>query len=101
MKPMKPMKPMEPMQPMRTPDDSWWPSGLSDPSSTGAENDMQYPFSPKQRRLVVNQGGKVTQYDAGSHHISGVSQAQGTGEAGARFTSQHGEIDLASLTKIS
>jgi hypothetical protein len=101
MKPMQPMKPMEPMQSMRLPDHSWWPSELSDPSSTGAQNDMQYAFFPKQRRLVVNQGGRVTQYDAGSHQISGVSQAQGSSEAGARFSSQHGEIDLASLTKIS
>lgn len=80
MKPMKPMKPMEAMKPISPPDDSWWPAGLSDPSSTGGQNGVRYAFFPAQRRLAVEQNGRVRQYDTGSHRISGVSQQQQNAE---------------------
>jgi len=72
------MKPMKPMKPMDGPDASWWPTGLSNPSSSASQNGVRYAFFPDQRRLAVAQDGKVRQYDSGEEHcISGVSQAQG------------------------
>jgi hypothetical protein len=101
MKPMKGMAPMKPMEPISAPDNSWWPAGLSDPSSTGGQNGARYAFFPAQRRLAVEQGGRVRQYDTGSHRISGVSQQQQSAEGGApTFASQDGPVDLASLKEV-
>ena len=100
MEPMKPMKPMEPMKPMDGPDSSWWPKGLSNPSSSGGQNSVRYAFFPDQRRLAVEQDGKVRQYDTGEHRISGVSQAQGGQGGSLRFTSQSGDVDLGSLKQV-
>ncbi|CAN5346745.1 hypothetical protein BH10PSE16_BH10PSE16_13130 [soil metagenome] len=100
MEPMKPMTPMKPMKPMDGPDSSWWPQGLSKPSSSGSQNGVRYAFFPDQRRLAVEQDGKVRQYDTGEHRISGVSQAQGSHGSALRFTSQSGDVDLASLKEV-
>ncbi|ABM37899.1 hypothetical protein [Polaromonas naphthalenivorans] len=100
MEPMKPMAPMAPMKPMEAPDSSWWPKGLSSPSSSGSQNGVRYAFFPEQRRLAVEQGGKVSQYDTGEHRISGVSQAQGGHGGTLRFSSQSGDVDLASLKEV-
>ncbi|WP_235578405.1 hypothetical protein [Pseudorhodoferax sp. Leaf267] len=98
---MKPMQPMKPMAPMQA-DDSWWPEGLSNPSSSGGQNDLQYAFFPQQRRLAIRQGGTVQQYDTGEHRISGVSQAQGGQGSGGSpvFSTGQGEVALSSLRKI-
>jgi hypothetical protein len=102
MAPMKPLKGMAPMKPMAAPDDSWWPNGLSNPSSTGGQNGVRYAFFPEQRRLVVEQNGKIKQYDTGSYRISGVSQQQQNAEGGApTFASQDGPVSLASLKEVS
>lgn len=102
MQPMKPMKAMGPMKPVSAPDDSWWPEGLSNPSSTGGQNGVRYAFFPERRRLAVEQNGKVRQYDTGSHRISGVSQQQQNAEGGApTFASQDGPVSLASLKELS
>ena len=104
MKPMAPMKPMEPMKPMDPPASDWWPKGLSNPSSSGSQNDLRYAFFPDQHRLAVEQNGKVTQYDTGDHQISGVSQQQSGGNGGnggtPSFTSQNGTVDLSSLKQV-
>ena len=101
MEPMKPMTPMKPMQPKAPPDDSWWPAGLKNPGSSGAQNGMRYAFFPEQRRLAVEQNGKVTQYDTADHRISGVSQQQAEGAGGSpTFTSQNGDVDLGSLQQV-
>jgi hypothetical protein len=104
MAPMEGMKPMEPMKPMQPPDNSWWPQGLQNPGSSGGQNGLRYAFFPDQRRLAVEQDGKVTQYDTGDHQISGVGQQQGSGSGHGngtpKFSSQHGDVDLGSLTKI-
>lgn len=95
------MAPMAPMKPMEPPDSSWWPKGLANPSSSGGQNGVMYAFFPDQRRLVVEQGGKVSQYDTGEHRISGVGQAQG-GQGGdsLQFTSQIGDVKLDSLKEV-
>jgi len=103
MKPMAPMKGMKPMAPMKQMDaqpSDWWPEGLSQPGSSGAQNGLRYAFFPQQRRLAIERNGRVTQYDTGEHRINGVSQQrQGSGGL-PRFTSQHGEIDLNLLRQV-
>ena len=104
MEPMKPMQPMAPMKPMKPMDPSasdWWPEGLGRPGSSGAQNGLRYAFFPEQRRLAIEQDGKVTQYDTGEHRINGVSQQQsGTGGM-PKFTSQSGDVDLSSLRQVT
>lgn len=100
MKPMKPMEPMRPMQPMQT--EVWWPKSLGEhPNSAGSQNDVRYAYFGDARRLVVDRGGKVTVHDSGEHRISGVSQAQGSGQdAEVTFSSQDGKVDLNSLPVV-
>ncbi|WP_426148314.1 hypothetical protein [Polaromonas sp. DSR2-3-2] len=97
---MQPMKPMVPMKPMAGLDSSWWPKGLSSPSSSGSQNGVRYAFFPDQRRLAVEQDGNLKQYDTGEHRISGVSQAQGSQGGDLRFSSQSGDVDLAALKEV-
>lgn len=97
---MEPMKPMAPMKHMEAPDSNWWPRELSKPLSSGEQNAVRYAIFPDHRRLVIEQGGKLSQYDTGEHRISGVSQAQGAKGGALSFTSQHGDVELASLKKM-
>ena len=97
---MKPMEPIQPMKPMDGPDSSWWPKGLSNPSSSGSQNGVRYAFFAGQHRLAVEQDGKVKQYDTDDHHISGVRQAQGSQGDSVCFTSQNGDVDLKSLKEV-
>jgi ketosteroid isomerase-like protein len=98
MKPMKPMKPMEPMKPMKAPE-RWWPEALGhQPSSTGGQNEQRYAFFADKQRLAVDAGdGSVKVYETGDHRISGVQQSQSGTGGKLTFTSQHGEVDLATL----
>lgn len=101
MKPMQPMAPMKPMKPMDPPASDWWPEGLSNPGSSGAQNGLRYAFFPDQRRLAIEQDGKVTQYYTGEHRISGVSQQQSGAGGAPKFTSQEGDVDLNSLKQVN
>jgi hypothetical protein len=91
---------MAPMKPMDPPASDWWPEGLSNPGSSGAQNGMRYAFFPEQRRLAIERDGKVTQYDTGDHRIQGVSQQQSGAGGDPAFTSQNGDVDLKSLQQI-
>ncbi len=82
------------------PSRNWWPAGLRSPTSTGSQNDMHYAYFPSSRRLAIKQGGKVSVYDSGDHHIAGVSQQQG-GDQSLTFTSQLGVVRLGDLTLVS
>ena len=96
MEPFKPMAPMRPLQfskPVR-----WWPEELGNPSSLGTQNDVHYAYFRDARRLLLRRGKEITSYDTGDHDISGVSQVSDT--RNARFTSSHGEVDLASLKRL-
>ena len=73
-----------------------WPSELGMPASTGSQNDLHYAVFPGIRRVAIEQGGQVTVYDSGDHHIGGVSQQQGGGQS-LTFTSQHGLVRLLDL----
>lgn len=74
----------------------WWPGELGTPSTAGEQNDMRYAFFPNARRLLVEDQGRRTLYDTGSHRISGVAQQQGTTRS-LTFSSQHGFVSLADL----
>ena len=98
MKPMEPMEPMTPMKPLQAPE-RWWPEALGEnPSSAGGQNQTRYAFFAEKQRLAVDSGdGNIKVYDTGDHRISGVQQSQSGSGGNATFTSQHGEVDLATL----
>ena len=98
MEPMKPMKPLEAMKPM-TGGETWWPDDLGQPSTSGSQNGIRYAFFPEKRRLLIEQGGKLTTYDSGDHRISGVSQQGGQAQSLA-FTSQNRAVKLDELKQV-
>jgi hypothetical protein len=61
---------------------------------------MHYAYFPSSNRLAIKQGDKISVYDSGDHHISGVSQQQG-GDQSLTFTSQYGVVRLADLKLVS
>ncbi len=100
MDPMKPMEPMPPMEPMKPIGPRWWPEDLGQPSTSGSQNSMRYAFFPENKRLLVEQDGKLTTYDSGDHHIGGVAQ-QDRHTRYVTFTSQTGTVDLGQLRQVS
>ena len=73
---------------------NWWPDGLSNPASSGSQNNQRYAYFPDQRRLVVDIDGEVSVYDTQDHRIGGVSQQQ-SGSGSMKFQSQHGTVEHA------
>jgi hypothetical protein len=87
-------------QPSRMSAAKWWPGDLGSPTTSGAQNNMQYAWFPASRRLAVDLGGKVWIYDTGDHQIGGVSQQQSGSGRTLVFTSQFGPVDLALLPVV-
>ena len=79
---------------------SWWPAGLGNPTSVGAQNDMRYAWFPETRRLVIDEGGRTSVYDTGDHRISGASQQQGSGST-LTFSSQNGTVRVTDLPLVA
>jgi hypothetical protein len=79
---------------------NWWPAELSNPSSSGSQNNQRYAYFPDQRRLVIDQDGEVSVYDTQDHRIGGVSQQQ-SGTGSMKFQSQHGTVDTLDLPLVS
>jgi hypothetical protein len=77
-----------------------WPAIFGNPTSSGSQNNFRYAYFSPVRRLVIEENGKRTIYDTKHHHITGISQQQGSGNS-HRFTSQDGPVDLNSLSVIS
>lgn len=77
-----------------------WPEEFGSPASSGSQNDMRYAFFPQKQRLIIEDGGKRTVYDTGTHAISGVSQQQSSSRD-LSFTSQHGLVRLADLKTVA
>ncbi len=79
---------------------TWWPAELGTPNATGEQNGLRYAYFAQARRLVVQTGDTLRVYDTLDHRIGGISQQQGPH---SRFTvtSQHGNVDLASLPVVS
>ena len=75
---------------------AWWPAGLGTPASAGSQDGMRYAYFPEARRLAIESGAGVAVYDTGEHHISGVSQADGS----LGFTGPQGAIALDRLRRI-
>ncbi|MBD0274901.1 MAG: hypothetical protein ICV73_23625 [Acetobacteraceae bacterium] len=92
------MKPMQPMRPMEA-GPAWWPEGLGQPASSGAQNGTRYAFFPDRRRLAVQGDGRVLLYDTGDRRIGGVSQ-NGGGDRPLVFTSQAGEVTLDQMRHV-
>jgi hypothetical protein len=80
----------------------WWPEEVGEsPNSSGGQNEMRYAFFGDKQRLAVDRGdGKVQLYDTGDHRISGVQQHQRGSGREMTFTSQHGEVALATLKPV-
>lgn len=106
---MAPMTAMTSMAPMNfgsgalfTPDpqDTWWPTELGSPSSSGAQNEVRYAYFPAAGRLAVNVNGKVSLYDTSGHQIAGLSQQQASG-GGVMFSTGAGSISLTHLPSVS
>lgn len=98
MKPMSPMKPMEPIKPVKR----WWPEDLGDhPNSAGGQNALRYAFFGDRQRLILDKGdGVMRTYDTGHHRVSGVQQQQQGDRQKVVFTSQEGQLDLATLKEV-
>lgn len=79
---------------------NWWPAGLQNPTSTGAQNNVRYAYFATINRLAIEANGHVTLYDTLDHQIGGFSQQQSVGGS-ITFTSQYGVVDVNSLPVIS
>lgn len=80
--------------------DGPWPSVFGSPTSSGSQNNFKYAYFAPVRRLIIEENGKQMIYDTKHHHISGISQQQGSGSS-YKFTSQDGPVDIANLALIS
>ncbi len=78
---------------------SWWPEQLGNPSSVGSQNHLRYAVFPEQRRLVIDDHGKVTVFYTGNHRIAGVSQSQSS-DSSITFVSQHGVVRVSELEQV-
>jgi hypothetical protein len=78
---------------------SWWPPEWGAPASSGGQNDVQYAFFPRVRRLAIRRGGAIVAYDTGEHAIGGVQQQQG-GVNTLQFTSQFGTFTVDRLPVV-
>lgn len=78
----------------------WWPSGLGNPSATGAQNSVRYAYFPNSRRLAIDFGGRVEVFDTLDHNIQGFGQQQG-GDASLTFSSQHGVVRVDALPRVT
>ncbi len=81
------------------PQSTWYPADLGTPNSSGAQNATRYAYFASKRRLAVDVGGKVALYDTLEHQINGFGQQQG-GAGTLTFTSQHGTVDLSTLSAV-
>ncbi|MDF1812834.1 MAG: SHOCT domain-containing protein [Verrucomicrobiales bacterium] len=79
---------------------TWWPSNLGVPSSTGGQNNTRYAVFPNERRLAVETNGQVSVYDTLNHNIGGVSQQQGSNNS-LTFSSQLGTFSTLNLPLVS
>jgi hypothetical protein len=80
---------------------SWWPSELGNPSSSGGQNDARYAYFPQARRLAILRNGQSFVYDTLDHQIGGVQQQQGGPYGSLSFSSQFGTFTVDSLPLVS
>lgn len=75
---------------------AWWPAEFGTPDATGEQNGLRYAYFAQARRLVVQTEDVLRVHDTLDHRIGGLAQQQGS-RSHFTVTSQHGEVDLASL----
>jgi hypothetical protein len=78
----------------------WWGADWGPSTASGSQNNFRYAYFPATQRLAILQNGRVTIYDTGSHHITGVSQQQSS-TGSLTFTSQQGSVRLTDLRVVS
>jgi hypothetical protein len=79
---------------------SWWPSELGSPSSSGGQNDARYAYFPHAQRLAIDRAGEISIYDTLDHQIGGVQQQQGGPYGSLSFSSQFGTFTVDSLPRV-
>lgn len=77
-----------------------WPPALGMPATSGSQGDMHYAYFPTTRRLALIRSGRLQVFDTGDHRITGVAQQQSNSERDVSFVSQHGTVELDSLTPV-
>jgi hypothetical protein len=77
---------------------AWWPSALGNASATGSQNALRYAYFPGNRRLAIEQNGRVEVYDTTGYDIRGFAQQQ-AGDSSLTFMSQRGPVRLDSLPR--
>lgn len=83
------------------PDTPWWPAELGTPTATGSQDGLRYAYFAEARRLAIQRGDRVRVHDTGEHRITGIATQQQGADSSVTFTSQSGQVDLASLPVIS
>jgi hypothetical protein len=78
---------------------SWWPVEFGVPASVGAQNAMRYAFFPDKRRLVIEEGGRLSVYDTGEHLLTGFGQQQGADQT-LTFSTASGRVPIDDLFLI-
>lgn len=96
MKPLEPMKPMAPMPSM----EKWWPQGLGEPATAGAQDGIRYAFFPDKQLLLIEEDDNVKTFDSDRHRIRSVSQVT-SGSQSLAFTSEHGPVRVEDLKQLS
>lgn len=83
------------------PDTPWWPAELGTPTATGSQDGLRYAYFAEARRLAIQRGDRVRVHDTREHRITGIATQQQGANSSVTFTSQSGQVDLASLPVIS
>jgi hypothetical protein len=79
----------------------WWPTELGTPTISGSQNNLLYAYFADKQRLLLENQGEIRVYDTLHHHISGVSQQQGSSGQLLIFTSQAGTFAVSDLPQVS
>jgi hypothetical protein len=79
--------------------ESWWPAAFGHPSTSGAQNGVRYAYFPDKHRLLIQQGARIEAYDTAEHHLTGVSQQQGSSRT-LTFSSAEGPVAVERLKVV-
>ena len=79
---------------------TWWPAHLGRPSATGAQNGVRYALFPEDRRIVIEQDGRVVIHDSGDRRLTGVSQQQSSTRS-LVFFGPEGPVAVSDLPELT
>lgn len=80
--------------------DSWWPSGLGVPASSGSDERLRYAYFPLKSRLVIERDETLTVYDTGDYQFRGAIQVNPHDQT-LTFASQRGRVALRELSIVA